>query len=438
MKVMSNKSLIIISLVFFASFLVTAKVFAVTASEVREQINDINEQIKALDKEIAQYQTQITETGQQKSTLNNAIMELNLIRSGLLLEKNQIQKKINATSLVINEIAGDIGTKEESIQKSEASVKEMLYLLYQTEKNSFVENILSQENLEEISREYNNTLSVNKNIRDNINKLLNQKKELLNSKDEKLNEQDKLNILKKTLTAKETAVLNTKKEKDTLLTETKNKEAEYQKLLAEQLKRKESFEKSIEDYEAQLQFILNPNLLPKEGSGALSWPLDSILITSPYGARWASFHYGTDFRAAVGTSVVAMASGIVEGTGNTDVSCRGASFGNWVFIKYNNGLSSTFGHLSVISVKKGQAVKVGDMIGLSGGMKGVFGSGSSTGPHLHVAVYASQGDGVNKVEVKTVPSKSCDGKIFTQPISPLGAYLNPLLYLPKTTASMFK
>lgn len=431
---MSNKSLIIISLVFFASFLFTAKVFAVTASEVREQINDINEQIKALDKEIEQYQTQITETGQQKSTLNNAIMELTLIRSGLLLEKNQIQKKINATSLVINEIAGDIGTKEESIQKSEASVKEMLYLLYQTEKNSFVENILSQENLEEISREYNNTLSVNKNIRDNINKLLSQKKELLNSKDEKLNEQDKLNTLKKTLTAKETAVLNTKKEKDNLLIQTKNKETAYQIMLAEQIKKRDSFEKAIVNYEDQLNFILNPKLLPKEGSGALSWPLEKIFITQLFGVTSASkrlyisgSHSGVDFRASIGTPVFAMAPGEVMGTGDTDIYCKGASFGRWVFIKYNNGLSSTFGHLSTISAKAGDKVKTGDIVAFSGN------TGHTTGPHLHVAVYASDG-----VKVDTVPSLTCSGKTFIMPIAASSSYLDPTLYLPTITLAIIK
>jgi murein DD-endopeptidase MepM/ murein hydrolase activator NlpD len=122
-----------------------------------------------------------------------------------------------------------------------------------------------------------------------------------------------------------------------------------------------------------------------------------------------------------------MAEGEVLGTGDTDVACKGASFGKWVFIKYNNGLSSTFGHLSAISVKKGQKVKAGTIVGLSGN------TGSSTGPHLHVAVYASTG-----VNVDTVPSKSCGGKIFTQPIAALNAYLNPLDYLPKTTKDMFK
>jgi murein DD-endopeptidase MepM/ murein hydrolase activator NlpD len=98
-----------------------------------------------------------------------------------------------------------------------------------------------------------------------------------------------------------------------------------------------------------------------------------------------------------------------------------------VFIRYNNGLASTYGHLSIITAKVGQKVKVGDTVGLSGN------TGSSTGPHLHVSVYASDG-----VKVDTVPSKSCNGKIFTQPISALNAYLNPALYLPKITSAMVK
>lgn len=424
---MKYKSLIIISITFFLLFGQISNVFAVTADEVRNQINDINDQIKELDKEIAKYQSQLAETGQQKNTLNNTIKELTITRNSLLAERTQIQKKINATSLVIQEIGSNIETKEESIQKSEASLKKMLYSLYQSERETLIEKILAKEGLEDISREYNNTLAINEDVRNYINDLLNEKEELSTTKSQKLDEQEKLNNLKKTLLAKETAVLNTKKEKDTLLLQTKNKEVEYQKMLAEQIKRKDSFEKSIEDYEAQLKFILNPKLIPKEGSEVFAWPLSYILITSPYGSRWGKFHYGLDFRAAVGTPVYAMASGVVEGFGDTDISCPKASFGKWIFIKYNNGLSSTYGHLSAISVKKGQQVKVGDVVGLSGN------TGSSTGPHLHVGVYASDG-----VKIDTVPSVSCSGKIFTQPIAALTSYLDPALYLPPITASMVK
>lgn len=431
---MSNKFLIIISLVFLILLGIKAPVFAITADEVREQMDDINEQIKQIDKEISKYQAQLEETGQQKNTLNTTIKELNLTRSKLLAEKNQIQKKINAANLIIKEIGNNIETKEESIKKSETSLKKMLYSLYQNENESFIEKVLSKEGLEEISREYNNTLAINDDVRNYIKELMGEKEELSDSKNKKLDEQNKLNNLKKTLIAKETVVLNTKKEKDALLAETKNKEVNYQKMLAEQIKKRDAFEKSLEDYESQLKFILNPKLLPEEGSEVLSWPLDYIFITQLFGVTSASrrlyasgSHSGVDFRASVGTEVKAMAQGTVMGTGDTDIYCKGASFGKWVFIKYDNGLSSTFGHLSAITVKTGQKVKADDLIALSGN------TGHTTGPHLHITVYASDG-----VKIDKVPSISCNGKTFIMPIAAQSSYLDPMLYLPKVTSSMVK
>jgi len=416
----------IIFISFFVS-IIPAQVTALTANDVRQQIEDTNNQIEALDKEIAQYQAQIAETSAQSNTLANLIKELTLTRNKLVAERTQIQKKITATGLVIETLSNNISDREKSIAISKKSLSQMIKDLNQNDNILVIERILSLGNFTDFSREYNDILTLNEKIRENIIDISLEKKELLSSKTQKEDEQQNLNTLKKDLTQKEQVVVITKKEKDSLLIATKNKEAEYQKILAEQIKRRDFFEKAIADYEAQLQFILNPKLIPKEGSGVLSWPLNSILITSPYGARWGAFHYGVDFRASIGTSVKAMAEGVVEDTGDTDIDCKGASFGKWVFIKYNNGLSSTFGHLSVISAKKGQVVKAGDVVGLSGN------TGSSTAPHLHVAVYASLG-----VNVETVPSKSCGGKIFTQPIAALNAYLNPILYLPKTTASMYK
>ena len=431
---MSNRLLIIISFVFLILLGLRAPVLATTADEVRGQINDINEQIKALDKEIAKYQSQLEETGQEKNTLNSAIKELTLTRSQLLAERTQIQKKINVTTLVIRELGSTIETKQESIQKSEASLKNMLYSMYQNEEESFIEKVLSKEKLEDISREYNNTLSINEDTRKHINELLGEKKELSESKDQKLDEQNKLNVLKNTLVAKETAVLNTKKEKDALLAQTKNKEATYQKILSEQIKKRDAFEKSIEQYEFQLKFILNPKLLPEKGSEVLSWPLSYVFITQLFGVTSSSgrlyasgSHSGVDFRAPVGTEVKSMGNGVVLGTGDTDIYCKGASFGKWVFIKYDNGLSSVFGHLSVITAQTNQKVITGDVVALSGN------TGHSTGPHLHVSVYASDG-----VKVDTVPSISCSGKTFIMPIAASSSYLDPMLYLPKATLAMIK
>jgi hypothetical protein len=64
-------------------------------------------------------------------------------------------------------------------------------------------------------------------------------------------------------------------EKNTLLKDTKNQEANYNALLAQKLALVKAFEKELQEYEARLKYVLNPDL-PRAGSTPLSWPLDSI------------------------------------------------------------------------------------------------------------------------------------------------------------------
>ncbi len=429
---LNNLILIIFSIFFvFGTFF---NVYAETISNIKEQIKNTNSQIETLDKEIKQYQDQINKTSTQSNSLSKVIKELTLTRDKLVKEQQQTEKKIKSTSLVIDQIDDNLGLQQKSINDSKKYLVKMLNELYRQDEVSFLQKILAEDSLSDVSKEYNNIIAINENIRTYINDLNAKQIELSETKKTKENENKNLSDLKITLNLKEKVVLSTKTEKANLLTETKNQEAAYQKLLKDRQKQRDAFEKELSDYENQLKFILNPKLLPAEGSGVLSWPLDNILITQLFGVTSASkrlyksgSHSGVDFRAAVGTSVYAMTSGVVIGTGDTDIYCKGASFGKWVFIKYNNGLSSTYGHLSVISTKVGQTVKAGDLVALSGN------TGHTTGPHLHVTVYASDG-----VKVDSVPSISCNGKTFIMPIAAASSYLDPMLYLPSATATMIK
>lgn len=432
---MSEKKIIFSLILFSFGLFFLAPNEAVFADQsVNQQIQNINAEMKnvnkkidEIEKEIKLLNSQLAETAEEKKTLSSAIQELNLTRNQLLKEKELIQNKIQITEYSIQDISSNIIKKEDIIDVSKNSLSELIRNLNRNDNSSLVEKILLIDDLSEMSRYYNSILKVNEKIKDTIQTLSNEKYRLKIDRLKKEEEQENLNILKNNLTQKEQVINVTKKEKDDLLNKTKNDEKAYQKMLDEQLKLKENFEKELQEYESQLDFILNPKTIPKAGSEVLSWPLDSILITSPFGERWGTFHYGVDFRASVGTPVKSVYSGVVEGVGDTDTDCPKASFGKWVFIRHSNGLSSTYGHLSVISVKEGQKIKTGDIIGLSGN------TGYSTGPHLHLSVYASDG-----VSVQTKPSLSCSGKIFTQPISATDAHLDPLLYLPKTTSNMFK
>lgn len=422
---------------FIFSFLLPV-FFVYSATETRESLNskisDISKQIEALDREIAQYQNQIAETSAEASTLANLIKELNLTRSKLLKEEQQTEKKIKLTNNTIEDLEENIGEKNQAIKTTQAVLKKSLYQLYQNDQTSIIELMLMNKGLKDMSREYQDRLALSRQINLFIDTTIEVKKSLEETKDKKEVEHQNLNSLKNKLVQEKKAVDIVKSEKDKVLKETKNKEEEYKKILEQRKKARDEFEKEFRDYESKLKFLLNPKLLPSAGSEALSWPLEKVFITQLFGKTSSSgrlyasgSHSGVDFRASVGTPVYAMASGTVLGTGDTDIFCKGASFGKWVFIQYDNGLSSTFGHLSVISAKKNQEVKTGDLVGYSGN------TGHSTGPHLHVSVYASQG-----AQITEFPSKSCPGANFVMPVAPITAYLDPMLYLPKFSKDMLK
>ena len=98
------------------------------------------------------------------------------------------------------------------------------------------------------------------------------------------------------------------------------------------------------------------------------WP-----ITQGYGEKVTSvFHTGIDYGCPIGTSILASAEGIVM-----YAAYDTAGYGNAVIIKHESEKSTLYAHLSDISVKVGQTVRQGELIGHSGT------TGNSTGPHLH-------------------------------------------------------
>ena len=86
------------------------------------------------------------------------------------------------------------------------------------------------------------------------------------------------------------------------------------------------------------------------------------------------FHSGIDIDANYGQPIVATADGkVIKASWQS-------SYGKTVVIKHENGYETLFGHLSKITVKEGDEVKVGDVIGKAGS------TGRSTGTHLHYEV----------------------------------------------------
>lgn len=105
------------------------------------------------------------------------------------------------------------------------------------------------------------------------------------------------------------------------------------------------------------------------------------LLTAPYGMLIHPFykslvsHQGVDYTVPVGSRVFATADGKVK-----EVKTRKTTAGRYIIIDHGGGYETQYSHLSRIDVKKGQKVRRGDIIGLTGN------SGLSLSPHLHYEV----------------------------------------------------
>lgn len=89
-------------------------------------------------------------------------------------------------------------------------------------------------------------------------------------------------------------------------------------------------------------------------------------------------HSGLDIAGEEGTPIKATANGTVIDAGDFFFS------GNMIYLDHGQGIISLYAHLSKISVKPGDVVKQGDIIGNLGQ------TGRVTGPHLHFAIITNQ------------------------------------------------
>jgi len=135
-----------------------------------------------------------------------------------------------------------------------------------------------------------------------------------------------------------------------------------------------SREESLSELEKLLQIkkemlVHTPSIWPATG-----W------VTSGFGFRTDPFtgltqmHEGLDISNRVGTTVVIPAEGIISDIGNDWIH------GKMLVVSHGFGMTTSYSHLSKVTVRVGQKVKRGDKLAEIGM------SGRTTGPHLHYEI----------------------------------------------------
>jgi len=121
-------------------------------------------------------------------------------------------------------------------------------------------------------------------------------------------------------------------------------------------------------------------ILPVKGS-----TLDNI--SSYYGEQRSDhIHKGIDIAMPLGSECFTLFGGTILNTGYS------TSYGNFVEVLNANGYKEFFGHLSKISVEKGDTLSRGDKVGEVGS------TGYSTGNHLHYEIRDISGNKIDPLD----------------------------------------
>jgi murein DD-endopeptidase MepM/ murein hydrolase activator NlpD len=121
--------------------------------------------------------------------------------------------------------------------------------------------------------------------------------------------------------------------------------------------------------------VTPPTPAPTASNAPLRWPVAAPRLSSMFGKRWGKDHEGIDMAAPTGTPVYAAAGGTVIYSGD---QVRG--YGNMVVLQHPDGLVTVYAHNSLLLVRTGTSVVVGQEIARVGD------TGRSTAPHLHFEV----------------------------------------------------
>ena len=371
-------AVLLAALVLLPAPILTPVVQAVTQAE----IDSLKQDASSLDKKKAELQKQLKAIAADK---NQAMRQKNLLEDQI----DVLQSEINVTNKQIgkyDELIVSLENQLETNQQEEVRLYELLcqcVRYMEEEGNTGYWGILfratSFSDLLDRFIMINEIVEYNQNVLDDLAATREQIR------------QDK--------SAVEVARAEQQTAKDKLVASRKEieaSEAEVDKLIKQINKQEDKIEHSVKELEAQAK-AMDAEIARKERELAAKLEAGGNKITSESGYLWPltnyknlsslfagrkdpftgkpATHSGIDVPAPKGTPVLAAKSGVVITS-----AYNSGGYGNYVVVSHGNGNTTLYAHLSARSVKEGDTVKQGQVVGKVGS------TGRSTGNHLHYEI----------------------------------------------------
>ena len=354
-----------------------------------------------VDQQIEQTRSQLQKAKKQEqsalSVLNRNQKDLNKIQSNLNVISGQLQSaQVRAANArqELQQVEAELTALEEKLDQRRILLSQRVNTLYRYGPISYLEVLFSATSFRDLVNRYELSSYFVRNDLQMLDGYQETYREIeTKSKDIKAHHYQDLQARSQAISALQARAANEKQRAAEKVRSTQARWPRFRRIAS-------AWNKALNELERLSKQL--GNQMRKKGSGValgtgrMMWPVLGRLSSS-YGwrrhpvLRTNKSHHGQDIAVPKGTPVLAVDSGIVR------IAGWQGGYGYLVAIDHGKGLSTFYGHNSVLLVKEGDVVIKAQRIALSGS------TGLSTGPHVHFEVR------INGEPVKPNPVSAIEG-----------------------------
>lgn len=218
---------------------------AAADSDAGEQRRALEDQLVQLEQQIVEQEGKITEYRKQGKTLQSEVKQLESKVAKLNLQIKAINLTLQKLDTEITDTEKKIDKAEDDIALNKKNISTLIQSLYENDNKSLAEIILVNPSLSGFFRDINNLSMLQDNLREVLQKIVEDKKNLVDAKEALALEREDADALKAYQESQRKGIKNTQDEKSSLLAVTKGKESEYQKILSQTKKTAAEVRKQI-------------------------------------------------------------------------------------------------------------------------------------------------------------------------------------------------
>lgn len=398
----------------------TAVSFGAVPDELKSAIDARANELQKITDEIETNQKKLGATVAERKSLQTELKQIDGTIRELNLGIKASGVKIEKLGLELEKLGYEIEDIRFSVNNKKGAITALIQELWRKEREGLLALFLNDQSIAENFAENLNILNINEELGLEVAKLKALNKELEDRFAETAAKKVGVEVEQKSLRNKQSLTAEKKGEREQVLAATKSQEQLYAAQIAELEKKQAEISREIDALEEELRASFDPSLLPAKRPGVLSYPIPGAKLSQEYGrtefaeyAYKSKFHNGLDFAAPIGTPVYAALDGRVTAV---DYNDRGPArwqryqYGRYVLVEHNNNLTSLYAHLSTATVRPGDIIKKGDLVGYVGL------TGYTFGAHLHFTVYWSA-----SIQMKSIPP--------AMGLVPVGVTIDPADYL---------